>query len=67
MTMTIQEILHEIDAQGLRFSANRFGVEGGKSTAWGVRVGGLHEFSEAATFEAALIAAWALYTGAEVA
>lgn len=55
---TIREILQEIDERGLQVIAMRWGGQG--TDKWGVRIG-LAEWREAATLDAALIAAWDRY------
>ena len=62
--MTVDQILRDIDEHGLSFGCNRLN-ENGREQVWYARVGDYKNARRGATFEAAVLAAWAAYTNAE--
>lgn len=63
--MTVDQIFRDIDEHGLSCSFARVAVHGSQGKVWSGRIGELRNMRLAATFEAAVIAAWAAYTNAE--
>lgn len=60
--MTVQQIIADIDAHNLSASFAKLGGND-PSGKWAGRIGDLRNMRLAPTFEAAVLAAWAAYTG----